>query len=57
MKKIWSKPELVILQRDKAEAVLALCKQTSGSSGPTSVNSGCYQIAAPCTKCNAQVGS
>jgi len=57
MKKAWSKPQLVVLQRGNAEAVLAICKIASGSSGPTTTNSGCNVLAAPCSKCNAQVGS
>ena len=57
MKKAWSKPQLVVLQRGNAEAVLAICKLLSGSSGPTTTNSGCNVLAAPCSKCNSQVGS
>ena len=57
MKKAWSKPQLVVLHRGNAEAVLAICKLASPGSGPTSVNSACYVLAAPCSKCNAQVGS
>jgi hypothetical protein len=55
MKKEWFKPQLIVLHRDNAEAVLALCKLASGPSGPTTQNSGCWAL--PCSKCNAQTGS
>lgn len=57
MKKPWSKPTLIVLHRDTAEGVLAICKLASGSSGPTTQNSGCNVTAAPCLKCRALVGS
>jgi hypothetical protein len=58
MKKTWSKPQLVVLHRDKAEAVLAICKVSAppGPNGPTSINWGvCYQL--PCQACSTHVGS
>jgi len=57
MKRTWSKPELIVLHRDTAEAVLAMCKGASTGTGSTTMFPGCNQTAAPCTKCNAQAAS
>lgn len=58
MKKAWSKPELIVLHRDKAEAVLALCKLGTSSFGPTTaVDSRCYAVITICDPCSALTGS
>jgi hypothetical protein len=59
MKKVWSKPQLIVLHRDKAEAVLAVCKTSfNPPSGPTTMYvSACYQIGAGCVACSSQAAS
>jgi hypothetical protein len=57
MKKAWSKPQLIVLHRDTAEAVLAVCKHTSTYGGPTNADTYCYALSAPCVVCSAQGAS
>jgi hypothetical protein len=59
MKKPWSKPQLIVLHRDTAEAVLAVCKTSfNPPSGPTTSHlSACYQVSAGCVACSAQAAS
>ncbi len=56
-KKVWSKPELVILVRSKPEEVLTLdCKQNVSGMGPTATATHCNELVggSRCNNCFAQ---
>lgn len=61
-KKVWSKPELLVLVRGKpAEAVLTGCKSSYDWNCPESANSACYQssreMSCFCDQCSGLVSS
>jgi hypothetical protein len=58
-KKLWSKPELTVLVRNKPEeTVLAACKKSSGFSGSNDAFDGCWQDSPGCnTACFSHDGS
>ena len=51
-RKMWEKPELVVLLRSKPEeAVLAFCKLSAGSSGPINGAGWCGNATGGCPAC------
>jgi hypothetical protein len=57
-KKVWEKPQLVILVRSQPEeAVLACCKTSFLPTGPSDMNAGCYQDAGCSTGCSGVISS
>jgi hypothetical protein len=57
VKKVWEKPQLVILVRGQPEeAVLACCKTSLLSTGSSDMNAGCYQDAG-CSGCSGIISS
>jgi hypothetical protein len=57
-RKVWVKPELIILVRSKPEeAVLGSCKATTGGSDFGVTNSGCYFTLAICLQCDVFASS
>jgi hypothetical protein len=53
-RKVWSSPQLIILQRRKPEeSVLTLCKNDGGMSGPQEYFSGCFDFDEETADCGA----
>lgn len=59
MKKVWKKPELVIIARNKPEeAVLTGCKAAGNVSGPDGENTSCSEVGpGGCSMCAATMAS
>jgi hypothetical protein len=56
-KKEWTKPELIVLVRNKPEeAVLGACKNDFGE-GPGVVYYLCYTLVSGCGTCDSSAGS
>jgi hypothetical protein len=60
MRRVWSRPELIVIVRGKPEeAVLWACKDNGNAIGVGQLLNGCYGLGAvgQCEACSAVVGS